>query len=176
MDANGAYMYFSSGNAAMMCDGSWMAGTFSAMDDVNIDMFHWPSKDGRIVQYDAPSTETGFSIYAETRHKEESLLLLNYLMTYEATQEVANLGNNVPILGIPGLEELSSPDPLMNKFAQADVRVKGFIDKDALYAKEGYDAFSLLNDSLQNILFEIQTPEEVQAAMIDMLDPAKYEK
>lgn len=54
--------------------------------------------------------------------------------------------------------------------------MKGFIDKDALYAKEGYDAFSLLNDSLQNILFEIQTPEEVQAAMIDMLDPAKYEK
>lgn len=176
MDANGAYMYFSSGNAAMMCDGSWMAGTYSAMENVNIDVFHWPSKDGRIVQYDAPSTETGYSIYADTKHKEESILLLQYLMTYEATQEVADLGNNVPILGIPGLEKLSSPDSLMNKFAQADVRVKGFIDKDALYAKNGYDAFSLLNDSLQNILFEIQTPEEVQTVMIDMLDPAKYEK
>lgn len=176
MDANGAYMYFSSGEAAMMCDGSWMSGTFSAMENVNIDVFHWPSKDGRIVQYDAPSTETGYSIYSETEHEKEALLLLEYLMSYEATQAVADLGNNVPIMGIPGLEELSSPDPLMNKMSEADVRVKGFIDQEANYTKDGYDSFSMLNDGLQNILFEKQTPEEVQEMMIDMLDPAKYEK
>lgn len=170
MDTNGAYLYFSSGNAAMMADGSWMAGTYSAMENVNIDVFLWPTKDGHRPTYNATATEIGFSIYSETPHKEEAVLLAEYLMSYEPMQKLLDLGNNVPIMGVEGLEELQSPDRLMNKFGTGDLLVSGFVDRDALFVKEGYDAFGLLNECLQNVLFGQKTAEEAAAAMQDMLD------
>lgn len=170
MDTNGAYLYFSSGNAAMMADGSWQANTYSAMEDVNIDVFLWPTKDGRKPTYNATATELGFSIYSGTEHKEEAVLLAEYLMTYEPMQKILDLGNNVPLRGIDGLEELESPDRLMNKFGTGEFVVSGFVDRDPLFAKEGYDAFGLLNENLQGVLFGEKTVDEASESMQDMLD------
>ena len=175
MDTNGAYLYFSSGKAAMMADGSWQAYTYSAMNDVNMDVFLWPTKDGRCPTYNATATEVGFSIYSGTEHKDEAVLLAEYCMTYEPMQKILDLGNNVPIMGIEGLENLESPDRLMNKFGTGDFIVSGFVDRDALLAKEGYDAFGLLNECLQSVLFGQKTVDEAAAAMQDMLDMSLIE-
>ena len=175
MDTNGAYLYFSSGKAAMMADGSWQAYTYSAMNDVNMDVFLWPTRDGRRPTYNATATEVGFSIYSGTEHKDEAVLLAEYCMTYEPMQKILDLGNNVPIMGIEGLENLKSPDRLMNKFGTGDFIVSGFVDRDALLAKEGYDAFGLLNECLQSVLFGQKTVDEAAAAMQDMLDMSLIE-
>lgn len=171
MDTNGAYLYFSSGKAAMMADGSWQAGTYTAMEDMNIDVFLWPTKDGGKPIYNATATEIGYSIYSGTKHQEEAVLLAEYLMSYEPMQKILDLGNNVPIQGIKGLENLKSSNDLMNKFAGGDFIVSGFVDRDPLFVKDGYDAFGLLNENLQGVLFGEKTPEEAATSMQDMLDP-----
>ena len=175
MDSNGAYLYFSSGKAAMMADGSWQATSF-AMNDVNIGVFLWPTKDGKLPVYNATATEIGYSVYSGSKHQEEALMLAEYLMSYDSMQTLLNLGNNVPIMGIKGLENLSSPNELMNKFGTGDIIVSGFVDRDARFAKEGYDAFGLLDEALQGVLSKTMTAEQAAESMQDMLDMSLIEK
>lgn len=173
MDANGAYLYFSSGKAAMMADGSWQAKTYENMKDIKVSTFHWPTAKGQTAMLAAPATDLGYSVYGKTKYKDESIELVKYLMSTEANQEIANMGNNIPALNIPSVKGLSSPVAIIQKMAQADLYVNGFNDVMQRHAKEGYDVYQVLTEALQKMLYKQAKAEDVVKACQEFLDPAK---
>lgn len=160
IDEGGQLLAFSKGEAAMTITGSWNANTFNKNNpDLNIGAFQIPTKDGKrplVVTYDS-----GFCVYSKTEHPKEALILAQYLTTKESQQIWVD-----QISGVPGLDGVTTNDPLVNDIVKNDIQVNSFYTILGDFAKEGATPTQLWEQDNVKLLSGMYTVDQ----FLDMLD------
>jgi raffinose/stachyose/melibiose transport system substrate-binding protein len=158
VDGAGARLLFTQGNAAMIVDGSWQARAMQSNPDFETKTFHWPSREGGNVMLG--SQETGFSIYSGSEYQAEAIEFLQFLMSKDSLQVLADLGLNVP-----GVEGVVSSDPLIRDMTNYDRVVDQFWNYITFFSRDGYDAPNDFISHQQQVLFGEMTPAEMASLM-----------
>ena len=160
IDEGGQLLAFSKGEAAMTITGSWNANTFNKNNpDLNVGAFQMPTKDGRrplVVTY-----ATGFSVYDKTEHPEAALKLAQYLTSRESQQIWVD-----QLKDVPGLEGVTTDDPLVSEIVENDFQVNSFYTILGDFAKEGATPTQLWEQDNVKLLSGMYTVDE----FVDMLD------
>jgi ABC-type sugar transport system, periplasmic component len=167
-DSNGAPVLFQSGKVAMYIGGSWMISYMTENKDVNVGCFYFPTKDGRKVVPFAEDTCTGYSVYSESKHKDEAVALLKYFMEPEALDKIAKIG-----LSVPALKNITVDHPLLQKLAQIDTPIRVWNDTFTPLAKEGFNALDDLVSFTQKLLYKQMTLDEFVKQMESEIDYSK---
>ena len=154
-DGKAATFQFSSGKAAMVVDGSWAASGYADAQD-EISVFYMPDREGKRVMLASQDTSTGFSIYSKSEHQEDAINLLNFLMSQEACQVLAQANLNVP-----AREGLTTSDPLLMKMSKADLTIDQFYNFIDPLKKEGFNPGEDFLSFNQQVIYNKMTVEDM---------------
>jgi len=167
-DENGSCVFFQAGKAAMYIAGSWMISSLTESKDLKVDCFYLPTKDGKKLTPYAEDTCTGYSVYADSKNKNEAIALLKFFMEPAALDKIAKIGFSVPALNSVTVEH-----PLLVKMAQIDTPAELWNDAFTVYSKDGYNALDDLVSLSQKLLYEQMTLDEFISQMESELDYTK---
>ena len=110
---------FAVGTAAMYFNGSWVCDEVADItgDDFNWGMMFFPAPDGAI--YDYTTAENGCQMYAVTKsceNPEAAVILLSYMMSKEAQQELVDLSSAIPaVQGVTMPGKLGDLEHILNE-------------------------------------------------------------
>jgi raffinose/stachyose/melibiose transport system substrate-binding protein len=147
---------FVTGNSAMFINGQWNISSVNINPDV--DVFYLPSLDGTVHISAGISTQTGFSIAANTKYPEAALEFLKFYMQAKSLQKIADIGQG----GVPLREGVTTDNVLLQKLSSSyDVSHPLWLDMMGSRAVEGVDPMTAHLQSLQNLLAGRRTVDEV---------------
>jgi len=160
VDEGGQLLAFSKGDSAMTITGSWNANTFKKNNpDLNVGAFQIPTADGRrplVVTY-----STGFSVYEHSKNPDAALRLAKYLTSVESQQIWVD-----QLKDVPGLDGVTSDDPLVSEIVENDFQVNSFYTILGDFAKEGATPTQLWEQDNVKLLSGMYSTRE----FVDMLD------
>lgn len=97
IDGAGAQLAFTNGKAAMIADGTWNNNTYQELG-MNIGTFALPGKDGKRYAQSGPYNANTYAISSKSKHPDEAVKYLEFLMSQEAQQILADETGQVPML------------------------------------------------------------------------------
>lgn len=117
VDSNGQTLAFTTGEAAMTIDGSWMNQTIAQNNPkLNFGVFHIPGADGKKTMMG--SFANGFSGNADSKNKAAVEAFLNFAATKEAQEIYVT-----EMQAVSGSDDIKSVDGVTTEIATADRRV-----------------------------------------------------
>ncbi|PRX70731.1 ABC-type glycerol-3-phosphate transport system substrate-binding protein [Cohnella sp. SGD-V74] len=138
---------FTSGEAAMIVDGSWNNLLYEN-SGVNLGKFYVPNREGKRIIPVSYNNWTTYSVSAATKYPEQAVQYLKYLNSREVQQLMGDATGMIPILG--DIEPSDSIQDLM----KYDATVDNFTTVMAHLSKRGMDAPTLYR---QTVLAELLT-------------------
>ena len=117
VDSNGQTLAFTTGEAAMTIDGSWMNQTIAENNpDLNFGAFHIPGDDGKKTMMG--SFANGFSGNADSENQAAIEAFLNFVATHEAQEIYVT-----ELQAVSGSADIASVEGVTSEIANADRQV-----------------------------------------------------
>ena len=114
IDGAGAQLAFTNGKAAMIADGTWNNSTYRELG-MNIGSFALPGMDGKRYAQSGPYNANTYAISSKSKHPDQAVKYLKFLMSKEAQQIIADETGQVPML-----DDIQPKDDAVKELAAFD--------------------------------------------------------
>ena len=115
VDAVGAQLAFTNGEAGMIVDGTWNNQMYRELN-FEVGSFAFPGEDGTRYAQSGESNYTTYAIASKTEHPQEAVEYLKFLNSKQAEQIVENY-----VGSIPSVKDLSIRDESVEEHSQFDI-------------------------------------------------------
>lgn len=115
IDAVGAQLAFTNGEAGMIVDGTWNNQMYRELN-FEVGSFAFPGEDGTRYAQSGESNYTTYAVASKTEHPEEAVEYLKFLNSQQAEQIVENY-----VGSIPSVKDLSIRDESVEEHSQFDI-------------------------------------------------------
>ena len=115
VDAVGAQLAFTNGEAGMIVDGTWNNQMYRELN-FEVGSFAFPGEDGTRYAQSGESNYTTYAIASKTEHPQEAVEYLKFLNSKQAEQIVENYVGR-----IPSVKDLSIRDESVEEHSQFDI-------------------------------------------------------
>ena len=149
-DLSGAILQFTNEEAAMFWVMFSQKTALAANPDIDLGAFYMPTRDGESLKIVGRDTFTGYSVSSKTKHADEALDVLRYLMLPESVQIIADVNINMP-----ALEGVICRDELYSDLMDCDVTITHWMDytQPKVIPDSGVDFYTEWKRIMQSLIF-----------------------
>ena len=168
LDATAALTLYSQGKIAMRMGASYNFGDMKTAVP-NTSVFFLKRADGSDTPIATPSQNYSMCLNSKTKHKDEAVTLIKYLMTADVLNKLIQQYQAVPF-NSPASKGITINDPDLQKVANAPNPAPCYMDQMAPIAAQGADIWTILIDTITKLTYSQITPDQAAKAFNDATD------